>query len=150
MKKRWLIRGLALLLLTLCVGAWVGSYWRAALAVHLERDTPSVLVVADDGWIYCARKRVGYSGAPRWEMVFFSTQDAAPFGDQGAQTQYRFAGFSINTAAGCWEMIVPFYFPTFLSALLLWFVWRKTRAKAIGRAFPVEVAVATETGEKQA
>ena len=40
--------------------------------------------------------------------------------------------------------MVPLYFPTLLSALLLWLVWRKTRPKYNGKGFPVEV------GDKQA
>jgi len=36
------------------------------------------------------------------------------------------------------EFGIPLWFPTTLSAGLLWLVWRKTRQAAKGRAFPVE------------
>ena len=50
------------------------------------------------------------------------------------KTDYRFLGFSIIP----WLFVsFPLWFPTLLSALLLWFIWRKTPAERNSRGFPV-------------
>ena len=47
-------------------------------------------------------------------------------------------GFSTNNSDAAKHLAIPFWFPTSLSAAVLWFAWRKTRPKVKGRAFPVE------------
>lgn len=38
-------------------------------------------------------------------------------------------------------IVVPLYFPTLLSALLLLLIWRMTRPRNIGKGFPIEPSV---------
>ena len=44
------------------------------------------------------------------------------------------AGVGYRSSVGC--VFIPLWFPTLLSTLLLWLVWRKTRPRTVG--FPVE------------
>ena len=62
---------------------------------------------------------------------------------------YRFGGFAYNVVPMFggeerYYVLIPLWFPTILSAALLWFVWRKTRKKGTSGAFPVEPAPARE------
>jgi hypothetical protein len=58
----------------------------------------------------------------------------------------RWLGFSGRVDNDQWAVAIPFYFPTTISAALLWLVWRKTRPAVKGRAFPVELE--KPTGEE--
>ena len=145
MFRRWIIRGLALTLLTLCVVAWVGSYWRV-VGISYNEATRSQSLFGAKGK---ARLLVSLpDGAMRrWRFYY----NANAYSDH-ENARYHFMGFAFDRAGGqalgglpgwpIWAVWVPLYFPTLLSALLLWFVWRKTRAKPIGGAFPVEPAKA--------
>jgi hypothetical protein len=143
MVRRWLIRGLALTLLTLCVGAWAGSYFEYE-AIDYEGAT-----------------RCGFTLLEAGELQLFFG-DYAPWAQQGwdvwhgrcdsklraeilslyKSTQYHLLGFAWQprrpTERGQ-RVMIPLWFPTLLSALLLWLVWRKTRPAYNGRGFPVEV-----------
>ena len=62
---------------------------------------------------------------------------------------YHVLGFYITNLKDVKQISIPFYFPTTISAALLWFAWRKTRLPVKGRAFPVEVKQASgEDGGK--
>ena len=128
MIRRWLIRSLALTLLTLCVVAGVGSYWRSVVvSYHAGLDC-----IVEIMSIESRRFGLSWSNWPpiqRWEVGFWET-GAWPRGP------VRFMGFHVNERG----ITIPLWFPTLLSALLLWRVWRKTRPKFNGRGFPVEAA----------
>ena len=158
MIRRWLIRGLALTLLTLCVGAWVGSYWRA---VTIERRNSSgvqaaiiewgaVGIVSIDGkidpqwhWnVNPARKSLSHVSYWRW---YWSMGNG--------NTLFLFLGFHYNRHHGFGQggrlendvsITMPLWFLALHSALLLWLVWGRATAKPVGGAFPVE-ATATAT-----
>ena len=49
-------------------------------------------------------------------------------------------GFFVDKNQHYILLTIPFWFLTTLAAALLWWVWRKTRPNAKGRAFPVELA----------
>ena len=54
--------------------------------------------------------------------------------------KYHFFGFAFQPHGrfgDYWLMFVPIWFPTFLCALSTWLIWRKTKQKVGGRAFPV-------------
>ena len=133
---RWLIRGLALMLLTLCVGAWVGSYWRA---IGIAYSGTERCLVLDEG---NGKAVFGVEflppGVPLWPGWHFLRKvyldagyDNSPYHLMGFAFQKRVDSTIIGRTS-VWWVWVPLYFPTLLSALLLWFVWRKTRAKPIG------------------
>jgi hypothetical protein len=144
--RPWLFRVSALMLVTLCLVAWVGSYCRE---VGLERwDAPTSWVLTVNGgdlelctktvpdpawrqyvvkswdWIYCLPAKSEYStvGSNYNCLGFY-----AWFGSGGG-----IFGGSVMT------IVIPIWFPSLLAVGLLWFVWRKTRAKPDRKAFPVE------------
>ncbi len=145
MHRRWIIRSLALALLTLCVTAWMGSYWldveaewyidldvfRAHLEcgrMVIEHDTR-----AEDYVMPRCTAHIGVHGKPfrfhygymRWQFLGFGYDPS----------RIRFSKGDDN-----WSAAAPLWFPTLLSALLLWLIWRKTRPKYNGKGFPVEPA----------
>lgn len=141
MIRRWLIRGLALTLLTLCVVAWVGSYWEAVVVQHdgdklysLNVDSGRVLAVCYNLSAY----------PPIWDAGFYD-----PLGiEWDARTGKGFLGFTFGASAGyaiVFSVTVPLWFLTAVSAIHLWLIWRKTRPKYLGNAFPVEPAKSGET-----
>jgi hypothetical protein len=149
MIRRWLIRGLLLTLLTLCVTAWVTSYSQGIGIVYSGNSQVSVLGEGKGEAVLDLEFMTPSVGAgPGWEVGHSADPDTG-----FANAQYHFLGFgfakSVAIAAGGtqvsrWTVWIPLWFPTLLTALLLWFVWRKTRAKP--RGFPVEVV---KSGEQQ-
>lgn len=148
MMRRWLIRGLALTLLTLCALAWVGSYFQRAYIQYAGQNCYYLDV--ESGTIRFSLSDDGF-GAGRWDWNYLSPwKYLSPYRQQfqGAyqRAKYHFAGFAFSRYhitplfLSGWFMDVPLYFPTLLSTLLLWLVWRKTRPKYNGRGFPVEAA----------
>jgi hypothetical protein len=134
MIRRWVIRGLALTLLTLCVVAWVGSYW---WDYRVEHCHPSRVVALEaiEGELFFVTEQ----GSIRPQFLRFYVHSA--FGGRwDHQEAHHFMGFALqNDWPSRCDVWVPLWFPTLLSTLLLWFVWRKTRAMPIGGAFPIEV-----------
>ena len=154
--KRWIIRSFFIGLLLLCVGGWRWSYFfceslayqqprtlNPAENKYVEVSGGNLLLMtyvpfSDDatpwpvGWTYYHRHRD--RDDVNWEKRFDSWEGP------------RFLGFHFFYKASPRPAIgnadrgiqVPFWFPTTISAALLWLVWRKTRSKAKGRAFPVE------------
>ena len=145
MKKRWLIRSIFMGLLTLCVTAWVGSFcWEIEVYHYGERR-----VGAGIYWGRVCAFWVEVAGDdPKWGVVCIPASnlsegrwsDKDDFFDKFNWCGFCVAGPPLNQAT------IPFWFPTLLSALLLWFVWRKTKAKP--RGSPVEVAGAKTEGRQ--
>jgi hypothetical protein len=142
MIRRWLIRGLALTLLTLCVVAWAASYWQCVqTTVYAAGSRVYVTCQVEAGTILI----VEFVGVParRWN---WSWQRFA-VNLKGVQSvyngiEYHGAGFAYYPSTATWPetgLMFPLWFPTLLSALLLWLVWRKTRPAYNGQGFPVEV-----------
>ena len=136
MMRRWLIRALALALLTLGVVAWVGSYY------YWPR-----IAFADKSWdrIFFVSGRLGLGhDRPSVEPFIGWHFDCPPkvvndlWPDADATSTWHGFGFSWFYRQHNWYITFPLWFPTLLSTLLLWFVWRKTKAKYNGRGFPVE------------
>jgi hypothetical protein len=143
MFRRWLIRGLVLALLALCVVALVGSYRHpCAIGRHGIHEL----------WLHIRYGSIVFNeyveplaGSIRWECVDVYADHQSERMDYLSR-EYHFAGFAYegrNAVTGPFLLIcIPLWFPTLLCTLLLWFVWRKTRAKPAGGAFPVEPAKA--------
>ncbi len=130
MLRRWLIRSLVLTLLTLCVVAWVGSYWRSALVVHTG-------------------VKEKYSASLGGGLLWLEQHDTPPISNQGwylgslprrVPWDWKLNLFENARGPDYVGIFVPLWFPTILSAGCLWLVWRKTRPKYSGKGFPVEVA----------
>ena len=134
MRKRWLIRGLALTVLTLCVVAWVGSYWSSIALYNKDFE-----ITLSRGRVLCALD--GPSATTDLEM---RVKDSYDWSEWDRRVDVWFFGFTADYRAEVIQWTIPLWFPTLLAALVLWLVWRKTRAKPVGGAFPVEVAVQGE------
>jgi hypothetical protein len=137
-KKRWLIRSIFIGLLTLCVGTWVGSYWQGIGIDYGGTERNLGLTGADGEAVLAAEDNDPFGSVLGWHFYRFNR--AARSGTGYEYAQYRLLGFGFEKVVRptCWFVWVPLWFPILLFALLLWFVWRKTKAKPVGRAFPVE------------
>jgi hypothetical protein len=135
MIRRWLIRGSALTLLTLCAVAWVGSHWMELQISYVGKMWNSIKWVNGD--LVLGRTTAvaaPFSGFRVTHDRFLGNSDSR------SDEEVNFLGFEyLNLAWGQW-FSVPLLYPTLLSALLLWLVWRKTRPAYNGRGFPVEAA----------
>ena len=141
---RWIIRGLCLALLTPSVTVWVGSHYEA-VGLHYAGSARYHNLQVHSGYIiFMEQERLTTAWQPTWRL----DHDVAI--RERAQHYYaicrpRFCGFGYGVPpdasyAFIFLVFVPIWFPTLLSALLLWLVWRKTRPKYNGRGFPVEAA----------
>jgi len=143
MKRRWIIRSFFIALLGLCVSAWIATFYRTLSAVYNDIPTVSIGSTRGNLWMF-------YFSMPSPSHSHGLFLSILPFGMD--RTYYEddlhhligFAWGSLNVMlppdTPAKVLRIPFWFPTALSAGLLWFVWRKTRPKADGRAFPVELA----------
>jgi len=138
---RWIIRGVFLLALAIVVGVWVGSYWRHVGVGYIGGQHSRSLGVASGWVIFSDFDDSGYVGN-EWS---WSSQRAnlEPVAVAYLSGKYHFAGFGFRQTGGSlrgWHVFVPLWCPATISALLLWLGWRKTRAKSVGGAFPMEFA----------
>lgn len=122
MKKRWLIRSIFIGLLTLCIVAWVGSYWRGVTMEHNGNER--VIFALGDGRIGILQfMPIGREG---WGFFSVLPRDFSWTNwDEIATYHGRHFGSG-------WWVKIPLWLPTLLSALLLWFIWRRTRPKPRG------------------
>ena len=147
MKHRWIIRSFFVGLLLLFVGGWVGSY---------KYSPPGYRSISPQWQWNCFGGRIALC----WDKRNFRPRDPAevyrgelPFIDPKG---YELLGFDLRYSdwgkgLRSFYLAIPLWFPTLLSAALLWLVWRKTRPKVKGRAFPVELGKSGgEEGGKEA
>lgn len=141
MVRRWLIRSFFIALCVLCVGAWMGSYFQAVF-VHYFARTHVLTWGAYDGFLDFADQDSPVFSSATWTWRHIAT-DHKEAQEEYRASPYHFAGFAYNNhtvGTQYWSVQVPLWFLTFISALLHWFVWRKTRPRMAG--FPVEPAKA--------
>jgi hypothetical protein len=150
MARHSIIRGLMLAMVLLCVAAWVGSYARMFGVTYQDRwlrSDPITLRVFGGYIEYSHMPLMIFQGqVPRsssWQWVF-QTVDITKFQRYLRSFRFHFAGFAFVLNDRGHSLAIPFYFPTILSALLLLFVWRKTKPTYNGKGFPVEPAKAEE------
>ena len=142
MMRRSIIRGTCVLLLALCITAWVGSYWRALGFAHQGNKMYSLN-------IDCGRVLVGSwnldASPPVWNASFYPPKG---WTEWDATMGNRFLGFTFNGPTATYDtrfsVTIPLWFITAFSILLLRFIWRKTRPLYSGKAFPVEPATKSE------
>jgi hypothetical protein len=140
MIRRWITRGLALALLALCVAVWVGSYWQYGGVVYTCGGVRFCALAVN-----CGRLLVEADYPPpngHWHALRGAAFEWTKW---DADMDFKFLGFGVMRQARIVEMTVPLWFPTSLSGVLFWFVWRKTRSRLVDRAFPGEVG-AGKTG----
>ena len=136
MMRRWVIRVAFLLALGCVLSVWVGSYfgWFAAYytssAVHRYVGASGGLCdMIEDQY-------VGMVPSPL-EFHFFPGSKVKDLNRPPIKLGFYWGKpvVGLNT----FEIVFPLWLPAVVLAGLNWFVWRKTRAKAVGQAFPVEV-----------
>ena len=138
--KRCIIRSFFIGLLLLCVGGWVTSFWRAVVVVRISST--------DDRIMECNSGRIAFIFTHAKNTRFPASDQrcvlvTGPAGKLGEFVGRKFLGFvwlnesqdEVDITSG----MIPFWFPTLLSAVLLWLVWRWTRPKLKGLAFPIEM-----------
>ena len=143
MFRRWLIRSIFVVLCMCMAGVWAVSYAYVG-GVRIPIESPSVRLNAALGSFYFWAEDHSTGGS---DWVFHANDPGLTDALQREyQTSPHLGGFAYRYLS--WPdryllmVILPLWFPTLLSALLLYLVWRKTRAKPIGGAFPVEPAKA--------
>ena len=142
---RWLIRGVALALLLLCVAGWVGSYVYGVGFSRVERSYWECLCLWGGKVVAERSPALSINWADRpwgfWGRGYEREFTSSTYGS-------RFLGFTVFAPGNRWVIEVPFWFPTVLGALGLVWVWRKTRPRAEGRGFPVEVVTRRPEGDR--
>jgi len=140
--KRWIIRGVFLWLLLLCVAGWVGSYACSFGIYHNVRDCPWGIGIGD-GMVLLGRAGEDWWGWRRSGVVGCSMDRSVVVHDKYDWNPSRFLGFGYGGGTNIlYERFwcIPFWFPTILAAVASFIVWRKTRPKINPvTAFPVEV-----------
>jgi hypothetical protein len=132
MFRRWLIFGLALMLLTLCLAAWGASHWRRIHAFHDGKTF--LLLVLDSG-----RVLIGWASAPGIVPEWYSSiKEAGSWDGWDQRTKFSWLGFSYDGDVHSSYFTIPLWFLSLLSLFLVWFAWRKARPKEKGKAFPIE------------
>lgn len=147
MLRRWIIRSLSLTLVLFVLTAWVASYWDTATLVHYTPMGPdgsgqNGFLVIRTGHISFLRE--GPLLSADWHAGLTSNTFTHWWVPQFldyyfADAKYRFLGFYFDI--GITQFVsLPLWFPTLLSAGLLWLIWRKTKPNPPGRAFPIDPA----------
>jgi hypothetical protein len=134
---RWVMRGLSVALLALCVGAWVESHyrWECIGTKFAGRDRR---VAVDTGTVF-------YASSPgdrgdRWYWIH------GPARRENSQfvfelCEYKGGGFGLKMAGrdSAYSLIVmPMWLPTLIGGVVVWAVWSQTRGRKAGNGFPVE------------
>lgn len=127
---RRIIRSFFLGLLLLCVGVWVGSYIEFICATYQGRDHWALYPV--HGVLYLQQQK--YTDFPKGFTVFHRA--LGPDERFGPFWGFTWVEYFLSTGQ-CFG--APLWFPTTLSALAVFVVWRKTAKPKPGRAFPVEM-----------
>ena len=144
MKWRWIIRGLGIALLTLSVTAWVGSHWETLGIWRAQGNHFVVLELRRGEILFESRNEKDANFSPPWLWIHQDAQKREDNEENYRSTKFHFWGFAydpvITDTSESRPVLVPIWFPTLLSTLLLCLVWRKTRPKYSGKGFPVEVA----------
>jgi len=147
MTLRWLIRSFAIALLTLCLSLWAWSYFRTFSILYSPSFNELYWVQTHMGGVYFYSDNISRL-SPGWR--FLHNRDTFPV--SAGMFNKWFLGFTYfnmtRPMSGTWGFGGPFWFPSLLFAVLLWFIWRQTRPKTEARGFPVEVTQPNQICER--
>ncbi len=133
MVRRWLIRTFFIGILVVCVVAWVASY-RREIIFEYEGTATSLRLACESSYIVfnVFSPPKGGTLSNGWYFSLWPIHEYV-------EARHWFLGFGFTyQRGGRNDVCVPLWFPVLLSALTLYFVWRKTRPKSAGKAFPIE------------
>jgi len=152
MLRRWVIRSFFIglvLLIAATIAAWSCSYSHA-LFLHLPCPEPETVqkefCIIGGQIIFQSHQRInGCFVDPNtlsFQLVEYDSW-APRFLDD--PTPHDRLWFSTIHKPDESRICIPLWLPILVAAFLLWLFWRKTRPRAVGRAFPVEVKQAEAT-----
>ncbi len=152
MLKRWLLRGLFLLPVVLCLAGWGWSGWYEGWVGYTRSHRTIGFGTAEGTVSLGAGRRIGYNdgyaaAVDRSEAVrFWPTPDPDDICFLGFRWWHdSYSDFS-GGAGTAYSLTIPYWFPLLASALLFLLVWRKTRRRlSPATGFPVEVRRARDT-----
>ena len=148
MTRRWLIRCLCLLPLTLCALGWVWSESHGELIRYVYHGTHLVGCGASAGRVWLVWGQCddwsSYPGGLTCGSWRAGPADVQLLHGATAWLGFRFGYYKESSKEG--RMVVASYvFPLLLSALLFILAWRTTRPRPWrGQGFPVELATRKE------
>jgi hypothetical protein len=140
MGNRWLIRGSFMLPVLLCVVAWGWSYpFRERIAYAGASGVQEWAIELGDGGLFLGRSW-GCTEVPGWSYEHLGKDPFASdiYGAGFCLFGFQFFRSPVPPSGIGSFLIIPFWFPTVLSVMLLFFVWRRTKPKN-GGAVPVIV-----------
>ena len=135
--KRWIIRSFFIGLLLLCMGGWVvtAKYQCFIAYRHGGHAIDCNLYLG----VICVVFVSSATGPTGWDHFVICLPHARFWPPELFWDHHMFWGFGFDHRASAFtRFAVPYWFTILVSAALLWLVWRKTRPKPKGRAFPVE------------
>jgi hypothetical protein len=128
-----------MLLCALCVGGWLTSYWQSINFMY-GMQYHNYFLGIECGSVWLSSYDLQGPGSRDWGWSTYP-----PRRENSRMlynwSQYHFAGFAwllYPSGIHGWTAFVPFWFPTSLSTLVLWFAWKKTKRSPAG--FPVEAS----------
>jgi len=136
MVRRWIIRVPLLLALGCVLTVWITSYFAQ---LQLEKWTGGRFHAVGADWGVIGFGEVGPPGLSDTKLRFAVRLDDRPRGALAHRLVYFRAGPWGPLTDSYW-IAFPLWLPALVLAGLNWLVWRKTRVKGVGRAFPVEAA----------
>src|SRR5205814_933923 len=130
--------------------AWGASYWHLMIVEHTSDGRDGICCSVECGTVVLKKNAHNGSqfdvrawlGHGRLVDAYTRPLDTPYFSKWYPMCQLHVMGFALGwriPAEPEWMVMVPLWFITGAFALLLWFIWRKTRNKVAGRAFPVEI-----------
>ena len=144
MQLRWLIRGFAIALLTLCLSVWAWSYFYCVCITYTPWPNKPYSVMTYTGGAFFSSNLASllFDGQPppSWEFSYDrETYSLSDYPDHKRFMGFAYSEFIISPGVVWPRVGIPFWFFSLFFAGLLWFVWRQTRPKTAGRGFPVEI-----------
>lgn len=150
MRRRWIIRSLAVLLLAVCGTAWVSTYCEYTETLAYRGKSMSYsMSFCWQGRCALVFGRIDLTGKG-WKFEHRS-HTRLTFSDSWGDVNHSLLGFRLSYSYpvnGAYLVEIPFWFLTVCCAAFLGLVWRETRSKQVGRAFPVETTATVEPGDK--
>jgi len=138
MNLRWPLRTLTIALLTLCLSLWTGSYFHSFYIAYNPSLGKSYFAATYTGGVYFVSTNGIDTSPPGWR--FEPNRKALSFNNAFIVFDKKILGFTYHKRqTRIWQLGIPFWFPSLLSATLLWSTWRQTRPKPAAQGFPVEV-----------